>query len=82
MDPVTAHIHKTPPLMNLTVVFFQITMVNLKLQIPFQRQQLLPPSRHIYQITWRHILEDCKLDPHHHENLQSHTIVNPSHVFK
>ena len=68
--------------MNIKVVFFQTTVVNLKLQVSFQRQQLPPSSRYIYQTTWRHILEDCKLDPHHYENLQSHTTVNASHVIK
>jgi len=67
--------------MNIKVVFFQTTMVDLKLQVSFQRWQLPPSSWYIYQTIWRHILEDCKLD-HHHENVQSHTIVNPSHVIK
>jgi hypothetical protein len=68
--------------MNIKVEFFQITMVNLKLQVPFQREQLPPSSRYIYQTTWCHILEDRRLDPHDHKNFQSHTTVNPSHAIK
>jgi hypothetical protein len=31
---------------------------------------------HIYQITWRHILQDCHLRVHHRGNLTSHTSID------